>query len=217
VARVAPVRVVRVAGAPLVLVVGLAAAVTRRAREHREVAGVRVALRAVALAVRSGGDGEPRVREPPLAPGRVGRTVADLAGHGKSGGAVAGAGRALVVGAMTALTIAGRAVEDVVHVTDAADLLGVLAEQTKHAVVIERAIAPARGVRPVTTGAIGAQAGRGVIGCGRALIVVAMTPDAIARGAAVDAVDVARRALLLRVLADEREHAAVIETLTAPE
>ena len=69
----------------------------------------------------------------------------------------------------------------------------------------------------MTTGAIGAQAGRGVIGRGRALIVVAMTPDAIARGAAVDAVDVARRALLLRVLADEREHAAVIETLTAPE
>ena len=92
---------------------------------------------------------------------------------------------------MTADAITRRPLEDVVHVTRGARLLRVNPDQRKDCVVIEIHSLEARVCRAMTGFTRGPKAGRDVIRRGRAFVVGAVAPHAVARRPDVDAVLVA--------------------------
>ena len=124
--------------------------------------------------------------------------------------------RLLVVGLVAADAVARRALVDGVLVARGAGLRRVDADQREDARVVERRPAP-RGVgRAVARFARGREAGGGVVGVRRPLVVRSVAADAVARRAGEDVGAVARRARLLRVRADEREAAPVVEGRLVP-
>ena len=105
-----------------------------------------------------------------------------------------------------------RPLVDVVLVARRARHRRVHADQLEEAVVVEAgAASPGRVARPVAAVARGREAGGGVVGARRAVVIGAVTAHAVGRGALVDVVPMTRGAGLGGVRAHEREVRVVVE------
>ena len=147
-AGVAGGRVVPVPAHPVVMRIGVRAAVAGDAGEDGVARRVRVAGRARVARVAARGDREPRVDEPALAPRGVARLVAAVARRREARGGVVRVRRAVVVGLVTAHAGGRRPLEDVVLVAHGAGDRGVHADQREEAVVVEVAAFPSSGRSP---------------------------------------------------------------------
>jgi len=213
-AGVAGSRIVDIAIAAPVILVGLRARVADRAAEHGVVVCRRVAL--CARHVVPARQREPRVRERALLPAGVRGPVARLTRRRESGRRVIGVGRSVVSGQVTAHARARRATVGVVGVAVRAREGGVPAHQRERAGVIEGGTRPLRIRRPVARVARRRETGRRMRRVPRRVVQRLMAADAVARRPFVDTVDVAVRAREGGVPAHQREYVGVIEAGTCP-
>ena len=153
----------------------------------------------------AGRDREPGVVEHRAEPIGVARLVARVARRREPCRDVVGVRRASVVRLVTRVAVARRALIDVVLVTACARREGVLADEGEETVVVEDGLQPIRACRVVARLTGRGEAGGGVVGILRAIVVGAVAAVAGPRDADVVAVTVTGRAPQRRVDADQRK------------
>ncbi len=208
--------IVEVSGPAPVLIVRVAPGVTGQTRERFVVVRIGVASRAGIAGVSSGGDRKPGVAEYGPVPIGIRGAVAGIAGRRISCRAVIWIAGPIVVGPMAAVTISGRALIDVVDVTDIAGDGGMNADERIGGGVIEPGPVPV-GVRGLVTTIADRRIARcGVVGIPGLIVSGLMTAETFALGPFVDVVEVTNIAGDGGMDADERVGGRVVESGPVP-
>ncbi len=185
--------------------------VAAKAVEHLVVVRVGVAVGARPARVTAGRDREPGVVEHGTAKARIRGSVARVAGGGEARRLVIRVRRLLIASEMTGDAVARRPAVHVVLVARRALLRRVRAQQREELRVVDGRATETGVGRPVARVARRREPGGGVVRVRRLLVSRQVTAGAVARGALVDVVLVARRALLRRVRAQQREELRVVD------